>query len=276
MDNYSVLTTVMEEFSEESHDEPGRKAAGILAMLEKFSTYFGLRLAGNDRIRNLTVCEESTDLTEWPQLPRQQRLPKKFGGDTQHLFDSASQYFRKEYFDVLDIIVNELDRRFDQHDFGVVEDIERLLVTAGNGDEVTVPSSMKSLYTDFDYDQLCAQLHMLPDTIKTSTLQHHKLSVRVISNAMNAVPVVKDLLFEVHELLKLFFTIPVSTASAERSFSTLRRLKSYLRSTMTQKRLNDLMNCHIHRDILEETDMTAIAKEYVQANDRRRQAFGKF
>ena len=64
-----------------------------------------------------SVSEESTDLTERPQLPRQPRLPKKFGGDTQHLFDGASQYFRKLYFEVLDIIDNELDRRFDQRDF---------------------------------------------------------------------------------------------------------------------------------------------------------------
>lgn len=177
---------------------------------------------------------------------------------------------------MLDIIDNELDRRFDQHDFGVVVDIERLLVTAGNGGEVTLPSSITSLYKDLDFDQLCAQLRMLPDTIKTSTLQNENMSVRAISNAMNAVPVAKYLLPEVHKLLKLFFTIPVSTASAERSFSTLRRLKSYLRSTMTQKRLNDLMTCHIHRDILEDTDMTAIAKEFVQTNERRRQTFGKF
>lgn len=37
--------------------------------------------------------------------------------------------------------------------------------------------------------------------------------------------------------LVLLLTLPVSTATAERSFSVLRRLKTYLRSTMRQDRL---------------------------------------
>nr|CAH7756469.1 unnamed protein product [Callosobruchus chinensis] len=44
---------------------------------------------------------------------------------------------------------------------------------------------------------------------------------------------------EIIKLLKIIMTIPVSTCTAERSFSALRRIKTYLRSTMTQQRLND-------------------------------------
>ena len=44
-----------------------------------------------------------------------------------------------------------------------------------------------------------------------------------------------DLLF-----VKILLTIPVSSASAERSFSTMKRVKSYLRSIMTELRLNSL------------------------------------
>ena len=40
---------------------------------------------------------------------------------------------------------------------------------------------------------------------------------------------------------QLALTIPVSVASNERSFSTLRLLKNYLRSTMKENRLDDLM-----------------------------------
>ena len=52
-----------------------------------------------------------------------------------------------------------------------------------------------------------------------------------------------------HTLLKIFATIPVTTATAERSFSTLRRLKSYLRATMLEERLTGLALASIHRDI---------------------------
>ncbi|KAG0430646.1 hypothetical protein HPB47_022499 [Ixodes persulcatus] len=48
----------------------------------------------------------------------------------------------------------------------------------------------------------------------------------------------------VHTLLKILATLPVTTATVERSFSTLRRLKTYLRNRTAEDRLNglDLIN----------------------------------
>ena len=40
--------------------------------------------------------------------------------------------------------------------------------------------------------------------------------------------------------------LPVTSCEAERSFSALRRIKSYLRTTMKQKRLNGLALLNIH------------------------------
>jgi len=45
-------------------------------------------------------------------------------------------------------------------------------------------------------------------------------------------------------------TIPVSVASAERSFSKLKLIKSNLRSTMSQQRLNRLALLSIEKDFL--------------------------
>jgi len=52
-----------------------------------------------------------------------------------------------------------------------------------------------------------------------------------------------------YELLKILAIIPVSTATAERSFSTLRRPKTYLRNTTSESRLVALALLAIHRDI---------------------------
>ena len=48
-------------------------------------------------------------------------------------------------------------------------------------------------------------------------------------------------------LLQIFATLPVTTATNERSFSALKYLKNYLRSTMTQERLNGLALLYVHR-----------------------------
>ena len=55
-------------------------------------------------------------------------------------------------------------------------------------------------------------------------------------------------------LLQIFATLPITTASAERSFSVLRRLKTYLRSTMGEERLNDLEICAIHNEVVVKKD----------------------
>jgi hypothetical protein len=47
----------------------------------------------------------------------------------------------------------------------------------------------------------------------------------------------------------IYTAIPNSVATSERSFSTLRHLKSWLRSTMRQERLVGLALLHIHRDV---------------------------
>ena len=48
--------------------------------------------------------------------------------------------------------------------------------------------------------------------------------------------------------INVLLTYLLTTASAERSFSTLRRLKTYLRSTMETERLSGMAVMAIHRD----------------------------
>ena len=48
----------------------------------------------------------------------------------------------------------------------------------------------------------------------------------------------KLLVSEVLKLVKLILTVPATNAVSERSYSTLRRFKSYLRSSMTQELLS--------------------------------------
>lgn len=60
---------------------------------------------------------------------------------------------------------------------------------------------------------------------------------------------------EIIKLLKIVMIILVSTCIAEWSISGLRRIKSYLKSTMTQQRLNDYMIVHVNWEIANELDL---------------------
>ena len=70
-----------------------------------------------------------------------------------------------------------------------------------------------------------------------------------------------DFLESVHDLYpnswiayRILMTIPFSVASAERSFSKLKLIKSYLCSTMSQERLSDLVILSIKRELLRKVD----------------------
>ena len=53
---------------------------------------------------------------------------------------------------------------------------------------------------------------------------------------------------EFSKVLKIYAVLPISSCEAERSFSALKRLKTYLRSNMGQNRLSSLALIHIERN----------------------------
>ena len=57
-------------------------------------------------------------------------------------------------------------------------------------------------------------------------------------------------------LLTILCTLPVTSCSAERSFSALKRIKTPLRTTMGNTRLSALALLNVHRDI--PIDVTAV------------------
>ena len=60
----------------------------------------------------------------------------------------------------------------------------------------------------------------------------------------------QDLYPNLSMLLRILATLPVSTATAERSFSTLKKIKSYIRNSTSESRLNGLALLSVHREIV--------------------------
>lgn len=65
----------------------------------------------------------------------------------------------------------------------------------------------------------------------------------------------------------MYLTLPVSVASAERSFSTLKRLKTYLRNRMGNERLTGLALLNIHREI--DVDIDNIINRFARIGNRK-------
>jgi hypothetical protein len=72
---------------------------------------------------------------------------------------------------------------------------------------------------------------------------------------------------------RVLLTIPVTVASAERSFSKLKLLKSYMRTTMTQQRLKDLATISLESEVLEKIGYEDIIEDFISKNPQRMMLF---
>ena len=72
-----------------------------------------------------------------------------------------------------------------------------------------------------------------------------------ISNTLKRMPVGFE---NIKVALRILGTLPVTSCTCERSFSSMKRLKNYQRSTMSNDRLNALSLIYVHKEIVPSTD----------------------
>ena len=174
-------------------------------------------------------------------------------------------YFRQQYFEVIDTLICELARRFSKPSFSILEENETVLVDSCNGKLVETSDNFKKFCEgDIDCNRLALQLPMLPDVLKVANEQY-KMGIKKITlvstlcEVFNSCDFAKSMLSNVDQLLRIYLTTPMTSATAERTFSTLRQVKSYLRST----RLNHVMILHTHKQRTDNLDLDEIAEEFV-------------
>lgn len=115
------------------------------------------------------------------------------------------------------------------------------------------------------------QQHLLAtgDELRVSPPELKKLKISSVpctikSTLLNVNP---DIFPNIFFLLNLLAIFPVTTCEVERCVSSLRRLKTYLRSTMGQSRLTGLALMHVHQHI--SVDIDAIVNQFAVLHPRR-------
>ena len=77
----------------------------------------------------------------------------------------------------------------------------------------------------------------------------------------------KDFFPNVHVLLRIACTLPCTSCECERSFSVMRRLRTYMRCSMSDDRLTSLALMHIHYDM--KIDANDVVREFEKKHPRR-------
>ena len=110
-----------------------------------------------------------------------------------------------------------------------------------------------------DHELLFYEVQLLKSKIRESNS---------IANVLSAIQATGTY-SRVQRVYRYLQTIPISITSTERSFSKLKLIKNYLRTTTTDERLFYLMLCAIEKDRLDKINLKDLAKDWAKMNDRR-------
>ncbi|KAF3859972.1 hypothetical protein F7725_000227 [Dissostichus mawsoni] len=219
------------------------------------------------------------DLVHAPALPPRRRAPRRYDdGDAPHQWENPEDYFRSQFFEVVDLLTSELTRRFNQPTLLLLMSMEQVLLTAVNRGfgSINIPQNLVDMYTgDVDMERLSTQLSLFPAVLQahnSSAAERPIIQVTKVATIADMLAAqgrgTQSLFSEVDKLLRLYLTVPMSNATAERSLSSVRRLKTFLRSTMSERRLNPLLFLHIHKDLTDGLDLKKVLRSFCFAKSR--------
>ncbi|XP_051160476.1 uncharacterized protein LOC127281036 [Leptopilina boulardi] len=216
-------------------------------------------------------CLETVDKLELeePKLPRQRKIPKRIQTSTSedHRFNTPEDFYRKLYFEVFDQIIVSLKSRFENDSAGFFKSLEQFVI----GEPVNVDEIVDFYKDDFDKERLINDREMFLQLLKRKNVQVKNL--REVVDFLKQNEWSRGLILEFVRFVKLLMTIPGSSCSNERSFSTLRRLKTYLRSMMRQDRLNNIALIHIYSEMADKLDLEKLLDTFISQNSKRSAVF---
>ena len=188
---------------------------------------------------------------------------------------TVKEHFKAIYFETIDAVHKALKERFEQPSFIIFSNVEQLLLKLINGES----------YQKEDDDFVL----VYADDIETTALPCELLTLRIMFESLEPVhfgdiveklrtisPQEPIIINNVITVIKIVLITGATSATPKRSFSFARRVKTSLRSSMTQKRFKALAILYSHKDIVDKLSLVAIGNDFVDNLPNRRNNLGTF
>ena len=173
-----------------------------------------------------------------------------------------------------------MQRRFEQLASHLYASIKNVLLKSCKGvscEDDSIEQICNHFGDDIDQPTLIRQLSCLQDARKglaaQTTADDHLPAAKTVPTLITYLCKLGPCLAvfsEVAKLLHLLLLMSVTSATAERSFSGLRRLKS----SMSQKLLNSIAILLVHKALTREIDISKAAAEFISRSEHRLLTFG--
>ena len=256
---YGILTelwsTIMERFNLTSKALQSATLAlnNAVNMLHSLKTYVeGLRNKFEEFEEmggKLTANEEYRDAN----IRKRQRSVKikRYDGSAEDAQLSPRDKFITEVFlPIVDNLVAALEKRLDAYKtvcslFGFMENMKDM----SPGELRAASEHLVKTYSSDLESTLCEEIVQFAEFVRPH-VQLLSGNVEVEMYRILMEPGIREAFPNVEVALRLYLTILVSNCSGERSFSTLKRVKNEIRTSMTDERLNQLALMCIESAIL--------------------------
>ena len=162
--------------------------------LSKTLQHTSMSAAEGQKIAKMTVCtlqsirsdpnfeffwQKVTKLTaeldvDEPALPRQRKRPRKYedGTGEAHFSENVKDFFRRIYFEALDLVISGINSRFDQPGYKIYSKLENLL-TNNEEYEDEYQLIIDFYKDDFDSSLLRTQLDVMSCNIPCDSVPHN-------------------------------------------------------------------------------------------------------
>ena len=195
----------------------------------------------------------------------------RFASRQQHRSNVSSNNISDHYklnltIPVLDHIINELDTRFASHSSTIVNESIKIVPS-----EIFSRSEKLEIQNLLEYysDDLPAPISLDVELdMWCNSWAGNELAEGLYTPEKALRHIDKDYFPNIHTFMVLMVTLPVTSCESERSISLLKFIKSKLRSSMVEERLNALTLMYFHKDV--HIDTEEVVTLFAQAKPKRR------
>ena len=174
----------------------------------------------------------------------------------------CEEYRSKFFFPILDTFISELGKRFDDKNISIMRAIQ---ACNPNSTSFLSVAALQPLIVSYD---LSVEEIEMEAILAKRTLENKNLAG--ISDVLLSLLPLVEAFPNLVKLIRIAMTIAVSTAQCERTFSTLKLVKSYLRSTMGETRLTDLAVLSIEKELSCNINFDEVVTEFAGVDKNRR------